>query len=160
MTNQLITTAAPSVEKKRQWGVIFIALLSLALAALTLLTGALLLVAPKAWPLSLTMYWLNRLGFIPHSSSGALPAKSILFAAMMIYTLIFILEGAGMLLGKAWAEYLVLLELALLLPPEIVENVHQTDWLRLVTLVFNFFIFIYLGYRRTQSLLSRQAHAV
>ena len=156
MTQTPTTIAAAPAGNGRTRGVVLIAILSLALAALTLITGALLLLAPTAWPLRLSMYWLDRLGFIPHSRTGALPATWILFSALMVYTLIFILEGVGMLLGKAWAEYLVLVELALLLPPEIDENFHQTDWLRLAILGFNLFIFMYLAYRRIRSLPARR----
>jgi hypothetical protein len=138
-------------KTKLTLGVVLIALLSLVLAVITLATGIELLVDPHGWILRTSMNWLDRLGFIPHAAGGALPGTSILFWAMMTYTVIFLLEGGGMLLRRAWAEYLVLLELALILPPEIVENWQHTDWLRLLTLVFNLFIFVYLGYRRWQS---------
>ncbi len=141
---------APS-KTKLTLGVVLIALLSLVLAAITLATGLELLLDPHGWILHLSLTWLNRLGFIPHVAGGALPGKFVLFWAMIMYTIIFLLEGGGMLLGQAWAEYLVLVELALLLPPEIVENCEHTDWLRLLTLIFNLFIFVYLGYRRWQS---------
>ncbi len=141
-------------KDKNARGVVLIALLSLALAVLVFATGVLLLVDPHGWLLGMSMYWIDRLGFIPHTGphgTGPLPATWILFSALMMYTVIFVLEGGGMLLQKAWAEYLVLVELALLLPPEMVENFYQTDWLRLLTLIFNVVIFIYLGYRRWQS---------
>ncbi len=150
----------PSSPRKNAHGVVAIALLSLALAVLASGTGVLLLVDPKGWLVGLSMYWLDRLGFIPHSGpygNGPLPATWIIFSALMIYTIIFIFEGGGMLLQKAWAEYLVLVELALILPPEIIENTHQTDWLRMLTLIFNIVIFLYLGFRRGQSLLAGRA---
>ena len=143
-------TCAPA-RTKLTLGVVLIALLSLILAAITLATGIELLADRQGWILHISMDWLNRLGFIPHAAGGALPGRSILFWAMMTYTVIFVLEGGGMLLRQAWAEYLVLVELSLLLPPEIVENWQHTDWLRLLTLIFNLFIFVYLGYRRWQS---------
>jgi hypothetical protein len=151
----------PSVKpQKKALGVVLIALLSLALALIVSMTGVLLLLDPTSWMTRMSMYWMDRLGFIPHSGphgNGVPPATWILFSALMVYTVIFVLEGGGMLLQKAWAEYLVLVELALLLPPEMIENMRQTDWLRLLTLIFNIVIFIYLGFRRGQSLVrSRQ----
>ncbi len=150
--SSLVNAAPP--RSSLTLGVVLIAMLSLVLAAITLATGVELLVDPQGWILHISMYWLNRLGFIPHVAGGALPGTPVLFWAMMIYTVIFLLEGGGMLLGQSWAEYLVLVELALLLPPEMLENWQHTDWLRLATLVFNVGIFIYLGYRRWQSLLA------
>ena len=153
-------TQSSAKEDKNALGVTLIALLSLALALIVFVTGVLLLLAPKTWIAGISVYWMDQLGFIPHSGphgTGALPATWILFSALMIYTIIFVLEGGGMLMQKAWAEYLVLVELALLLPPEILENFRQPDWLRIATLVFNIVIFIYLAFRRTQSLLANQA---
>ena len=154
---------SPAKENQNALGVKLIALLSLALALIVFVTGVLLLLAPKAWIARISLYWMDRLGFIPHSGphgTGPLPATWILFSALMIYTVIFVLEGGGMLMQKAWAEYLVLVELALLLPPEILENFRQPDWLRIATLVFNIVIFIYLAIRRTQSLLTLQTRRV
>ena len=141
-------------------GVKLIALLSLALALIVCVTAVLLITAPQAWIARISLYWMDRLGFIPHSGphgTGPLPATSVLFSALMLYTVIFVLEGGGMLLKKAWAENLVLVELGLLLPPEILENFRQPDWLRITTLVFNIVIFIYLSFRRAQSLLAHRA---
>ncbi len=140
-------------------GVKLIALLSLALALIVFVTGVLLITVPNAWIARISLYWMDQLGFIPHSGpngTGPLPATWILFSALMVYTVIFILEGGGMLRQKAWAEYLVLVELGLLLPPEMLENFRQPNWLRIATLVFNILIFIYLGFRRTQSLLAHR----
>ena len=122
-------------------------------------TAVLLVTAPQAWIARISLYWMDQLGFIPHSGphgTGPLPATWILFSALMLYTVLFVLEGGGMLLQKAWAEYLVLVELGLLLPPEILENFRQTDWLRIATLVFNIVIFIYLAFRRIQSFLAHR----
>ena len=151
---------SPAKENQNALGVKLIALLSLALALIVFVTGMLLLLAPKAWIARISLYWMDRLGFIPHSGphgTGPLPATWILFSALMIYTVIFVLEGGGMLMQKAWAEYLVLVELALLLPPEMLENFRQPDFLRIVTLIFNMVIFVYLSVRRTQSLLAMRA---
>ena len=140
-------------------GVKLIALLSLALALIVFVTALLLITAPKAWIARISLYWMDQLGFIPHSGAhgtGPLPATWILFSALMLYTVLFVLEGGGMLLQKAWAEYLVLVELGLLLPPEILENFRQPDWLRIATLVFNIVIFIYLAFRRIQSFLAHR----
>ncbi len=150
---------SPRNDKKKSrppLGVVLLAFLSLALVVVVLATGALLLAAPRSPLLHFSLHWLIRLGFIPmHGKigTGQLPATGIVFTALMIYAVVFFLEGGGMLLGKAWAEYLVLVELALLLPPEMVENYRHTDWLRLLTLGFNVIIFIYLAVRRAQSLL-------
>jgi hypothetical protein len=148
------------LRTKNAHGVVAIALLSLGLAVFASGTAVLLLMDPNGWLVRLSMYWLDRLGLIPHSGphgNGPLPATWIIFSALMMYTVIFILEGGGMLLQKAWAEYLVLVELALILPPEIIENAHQTDPLRILTLIFNIVIFLYLGFRRAQSLLAHRA---
>jgi hypothetical protein len=154
-----MTQSSPK-ENKSPLGVKLIALLSLVLALIVFTTGMLLLLAPKSWIARLSVYCMDRLGFIPHSGphgTGPLPPTWILFSALMTYTVIFVLEGGGMLMQKAWAEYLVLVELALLLPPEMLENFRQPDFLRIVTLIFNMVIFVYLSVRRTQSLLAMRA---
>ena len=153
-------TPNPAKENENPLGVKLIALLSLVLALIVFTTGVLLLLAPRSWIAGLSVYSMDQLGFIPHSGphgTGPLPATWILFSALMTYTVIFLLEGGGMLMRKAWAEYLVLVELALLLPPEMLENLRQPDFLRIVTLVFNIVIFVYLSIRRTQSLLAARA---
>ncbi len=131
--------------------VVLLALLSLGLAVFVLVAAVLLFFAPHSAALRWCMYWVVRLGFIPmhgRIGSGRLPTHGVVIASLLVYMVVFLFEGCGMLLGKAWAEYLVLVELLLLLPPEAVENYRHTDWLRLATLVFNAAIFVYLAVRR------------
>ena len=158
MNNQVHNLEKP-MNAKNPLGVVLLALLALGLAVVVFTTGVLLLVNPHGWLLQISLYWLMRLGFIPlHGKigTGQLPATWIVFSALMVYTVVFLLEGGGMLRQKAWAEYLVLVEMLLLLPPEMVENWRHTDWLRLITLCFNVVVFVYLAVRRGQALLRQR----
>jgi uncharacterized membrane protein (DUF2068 family) len=60
------------------------------------------------------------------------------------YAVISFIEGVGLYLEKAWAEYLTLFITASFLPWEIFEIVHRLTWLRVSLLVVNMLVFLYL----------------
>lgn len=65
-------------------------------------------------------------------------------AAALVYAALYAVQGLGLWFGKRWAEYLVVIETGLLLPLELFELVRRFSALKLVVLVANVVIVIYL----------------
>jgi uncharacterized membrane protein (DUF2068 family) len=60
------------------------------------------------------------------------------------YSALFLCEGTGLALAKRWAEYLTIVTTASLMPLEIYEIYVRTTWPRLVVLVVNIVVVVYL----------------
>jgi uncharacterized membrane protein (DUF2068 family) len=70
------------------------------------------------------------------------------------YSALFLTEGTGLALRKRWAEYLTIVSTASLLPLEVYEIVKRADAARIVVLVANIAIVVYLVFevRRTRNI--------
>ncbi|MFN2464695.1 MAG: DUF2127 domain-containing protein [Candidatus Dormibacteria bacterium] len=79
-----------------------------------------------------------RFAGMSHSHLVALAAGSFL------YGVIEASEAVGLLLRRRWAEYLVVLATAFFIPLEAYEVVHHVTPLKLVTLVINIVVVVYL----------------
>jgi uncharacterized membrane protein (DUF2068 family) len=77
--------------------------------------------------------------------------KRIGFGAFC-YAGIGILEGIGLYLEKAWAEYLTIIITASFLPFEVLEIIRRNTWPRVSLLVVNVIVLVYL----TKLVLERQ----
>ncbi len=64
--------------------------------------------------------------------------------AAFCYAALGIIEGIGLYLEKAWAEYLTLIITASFLPFEIHELVRKLTWIRVSLLVINILVLLYL----------------
>jgi uncharacterized membrane protein (DUF2068 family) len=64
--------------------------------------------------------------------------------AAFAYAALGILEGTGLYLEKAWAEYLTLAVTASFLPWEILEILRRVTWFRAGLLMANVLVFFYL----------------
>ena len=60
------------------------------------------------------------------------------------YSLLYLIEGIGLLKAKRWAEYMVVIITASLLPIEIYEIIRKSSPLKIVALAINIVIVIYL----------------
>ena len=60
------------------------------------------------------------------------------------YAALDIIEGTGLVLEKAWAEYLTLILTASFLPWEVFEILHHVTWLKIVILMLNIVVVIFL----------------
>jgi uncharacterized membrane protein (DUF2068 family) len=60
------------------------------------------------------------------------------------YSAIFLTEGAGLALGKRWAEYLTIVSTASLLPLELYELAKHASIGKVVALVINLAVVVYL----------------
>ena len=65
-------------------------------------------------------------------------------AAAAAYAALEGTEAVGLWLGRRWAEYLTLVATAVFVPYEILELTRSISWLKLLTLVINLLIVIYL----------------
>ncbi|HYP74840.1 MAG TPA: DUF2127 domain-containing protein [Polyangiaceae bacterium] len=64
-----------------------------------------------------------------------------------IYAIVFLVEGTGLLLRRRWAEYLTVVVTASFIPFELYELVHEASALKVVGLVVNVLIVVYLVLR-------------
>jgi uncharacterized membrane protein (DUF2068 family) len=71
---------------------------------------------------------------------GALAYSSLRFA-----------EAYGLWRERAWAEWLALVSGAIYLPFEIIELARRPDWIRLVILLVNLAVVLYMAYLRIQA---------
>jgi uncharacterized membrane protein (DUF2068 family) len=103
---------------------------------------------------AIAVHWINVFQVDPHSYyMNLLLAKlSILddrklkelSAGTFIYSAIFLTEGVGLALGKRWAEYLTIISTGSLLPLEIYELAKHASIGKVVALVINLAVVVYL----------------
>jgi uncharacterized membrane protein (DUF2068 family) len=68
-------------------------------------------------------------------------------AGCFIYAALFGTEGVGLLLRKLWAEYLTIVITGSFIPLEVYEMVQHNSWFKMVVIVVNIAIVIYLVLR-------------
>jgi uncharacterized membrane protein (DUF2068 family) len=81
---------------------------------------------------------LEKLGMVDDKKLKALSIGTFFYSAL------FLTEGIGLALRKRWAEYLTIVSTASLLPLEIYEIVKHVDIARVVVLLANIAIVVYL----------------
>jgi uncharacterized membrane protein (DUF2068 family) len=64
---------------------------------------------------------------------------------IFLYAAVDTLEGTGLILGKAWAEYLTLILTASLLPWELYELIHKPNWPKVAFALANAAVVWYLA---------------
>jgi len=99
-------------------------------------------------------HWVNIFQVDPHSHYIQLLLAKLsivddrrlkeLSVGTFIYSAIFLAEGAGLALGKRWAEYLTIVTTASLLPLEVYELVKHVGIGKGVALVINLAVVAYL----------------
>jgi uncharacterized membrane protein (DUF2068 family) len=65
-------------------------------------------------------------------------------AGVVVYGLLYVVEGVGLLLQKRWAEYLVVVTTGFLIPVEVFEFLHRPRIVPVVVVVVNVAIVAYL----------------
>jgi uncharacterized membrane protein (DUF2068 family) len=73
------------------------------------------------------------------------------------YAAMDIIEGTGLVLEKPWAEYLTLIVTACFLPWEIFEIMRHVTWLKVVILVLNVAVVIFLVFHVQGQIRARAA---
>ena len=127
-------------------------------AALLIITGLAALRLIRPGTVELVTAWVAAMPFaMQHESVGRalakvtrLPPKRIqeLAIVLFLYAALFIVEGAGLWMGKLWAEWLTLVATTSFIPFEIYEVARKATVLSVGILVANIAIAIYLVYRR------------
>lgn len=98
--------------------------------------------------------WLDALRVDPHNRCiqmlleklGVVDDRKLkaLSVGTFFYSALFLTEGVGLALRKRWAEYLTIISTASLLPLEVYEIAKRADAARLVVLLANIAIVVYL----------------
>jgi uncharacterized membrane protein (DUF2068 family) len=70
-----------------------------------------------------------------------------LSAGTFFYSALFLCEGAGLALRKRWAEYLTIISTASLMPIEILEIYKKPSAAKVVLLVVNLAVVVYLVFQ-------------
>jgi uncharacterized membrane protein (DUF2068 family) len=108
--------------------------------------------------------WLDALRVDPHNhyiqmlleKVGMVDDRKLkaLSIGTFFYSALFLTEGTGLALRKRWAEYMTIISTASLLPLEVYEIVKRADAARIVVLVVNIAIVVYLviEVRRTRNI--------
>jgi uncharacterized membrane protein (DUF2068 family) len=89
-----------------------------------------------------------RIHHLLHQLTGVSPRRlGMLGIGSFIYATLFAVEGVGLWRDKRWGEYLTIVSTALLLPLEIYELSRHVTAVRIIVLILNTIILIYLIYR-------------
>lgn len=91
---------------------------------------------PDAWPaLEARLAWLQS------------PKLKLLSVAAFSYSMLFAVEGFGLWRAKRWAEYLTIVATCSFIPFEVYELTRRLTWPRVLTLVINLLVVVYLIWR-------------
>ncbi len=85
---------------------------------------------------------LGDLNKLANVSTTELYVVGVLLA---LYTAVLAIEAVGLWMARRWAEYLTFVETAVLVPFEIYELTTRVSWLKILTLVINVAIVLYLA---------------
>ncbi len=103
---------------------------------------------------AIVVHWINMFQVDPHSHYLQLLLEKLsnlddrrlkeLSVGTFIYSAIFLTEGAGLAIRKSWAEYLTIITTASLLPLEIYELARHASIGKVLALVINLAVVVYL----------------
>ena len=131
------------------------------LIALFKLVKALMLIALGVGALSMRHHddgslatWIHALAADPHGKYvNELLAKITSFDAhdlrqigigSLIYAVVFLVEGVGLMLRKMWAEVMTVIVTTSFIPLEIYELVRHQSWAKVVVIIVNVLVVLYL----------------
>jgi uncharacterized membrane protein (DUF2068 family) len=80
-------------------------------------------------------------------------------AAIFVIAAMDVLEGTGLVLEQAWAEYVTLILTALLLPLELWELVRRLTWMKVGLVAINLAVVVYLLFYVRMRMLERRRRA-
>ena len=143
-----------------------IALFKFFKAAAMITAGSLALTFRHANLTVIATRWVNKFRLDPdnkyvdwvidHTKLVHAKQLEMLAAGTFTYALLFLVEGIGLYREKAWGEYLVIVEVCLLMPLEIVGICAKPDLLRIGLLIANILILVYLIYLRIKTVRRRR----
>ena len=98
--------------------------------------------------------WIHALAIDPHGKLvtaliariSSLDARQLeeIGIGSLLYAIVFVVEGVGLMLRRMWAEVMTVIITTSFIPLEIYELVERVTWLRVVAFVFNLFAVVYL----------------
>ena len=113
--------------------------------------------------------WIGRLHIDPDSHAGHLLLRaavefkphrlSWVAGILFVYVPLFVIEGIGLIRRKLWAEWLTVVNTAILIPPEVYELTRRITWVRILILVVNVVVVLYLILRIWRDRAQRQPTA-
>jgi uncharacterized membrane protein (DUF2068 family) len=155
------STAATAKPPHRNHILLAIALFKFFKAAAMITAGVLALTFRHANLTVIATRWVDKFRLDPHNKyvdwvmdhTKLIHAKQLemLAAGTFIYAVLFLVEGIGLYREKVWGEYLVIVEVCLLMPLEIIEICAKPDLIRFGLLIANIFILVYLIYLRIKT---------
>ncbi len=138
-----------------------IALFKFFKAAAMITAGVLAITYQHANLSQIAMHWVNKFRIDPdnvyvdwvldHARLVHARQLEIVAVGAFVYGVLFLVEGIGLYREKVWGEYLVIVEVSLLMPVEIIGICAKPDLLRVGLLIANIFILVYLIYLRIKS---------
>ncbi|MGC9259607.1 MAG: DUF2127 domain-containing protein [Phycisphaerae bacterium] len=139
-----------------------IALFKFFKAAAMIAAGILALTYEHADLTKIAMHWVNKFRLDPdnvyvdwvldHARLIHAQQLGIVAVGAFVYAVLFLVEGIGLYREKAWGEYLVIVEVCLLMPVESFGIYEKPDILRIGLLIANIFILVYLLYLRIKTI--------
>ena len=103
---------------------------------------------------TIVVHWINMFQVDPHSHYLQLLLEKLsilddrrlkeLSVGTFIYSAIFLTEGTGLAFRKSWAEYLTIITTASLLPLEVYELTKHASIGKVVALIINLAVVVYL----------------
>ena len=165
-SSSVATTAKPH---RRNRILLTIALFKFFKAAAMITAGSLALTFRHANLTVIATRWVNKFRLDPdnkyvdwvidHTKLVHAKQLEMLAAGTFVYALLFLVEGIGLYREKVWGEYLVIVEVCLLMPLEIIEICAKPDLLRIGLLIANIFILVYLIHLRIKNARNKRREA-
>jgi uncharacterized membrane protein (DUF2068 family) len=156
-TPEQVATSQVSPPARKRGVLVWIAIYKIAKATLTLAAGIATLHLRHRDLSEMVVHLVHRLNIAPDSHLASwLLAKvlqvnerqlGILGIGFFLYSILYFIEGIGLYLEKSWAEWLIVISSSLLLPLELYELFHRPGWLKVVLLLANIAVIIYLIWR-------------
>jgi uncharacterized membrane protein (DUF2068 family) len=110
--------------------------------------------------------WMGRLHIDPNSHAGHLLLRaavefkprrlSWVAGILFVYVPLFVIEGIGLIRRRLWAEWLTVVSTAILIPPEVYELTRRVTWVRILILLVNVVVVLYLILRIWRDRVRRQ----
>lgn len=135
----------------------WIALYKLAKAVLSLAAALFVLHLLHKDLAKIALEWTEFLGMNPQGRFAARLAEHLahlnprrihfITGVLLVYTGLYVTEGIGLFFEKRWAEWLTIAQTALLVPWEVYELARRPDWIKVLVLILNLLVIVYLLWR-------------
>ena len=141
-------------RQRRDIVIRLIALLKLVKAAALIAVGAGAISMRHADSDSWLRHWIDALSVDPHGKHlteilaklTSMHARELreIGVACLLYALVFIIEGIGLLGRRMWAEVMTVIVTVSFIPLEIYELFHHMSWAKLAVIIVNVLVALYL----------------